>query len=142
MSEFSKERVQKHLQNLAIQIKVLKDWQKQSSDFFSDPKNAYSVYHAFLLAIQNVMDIGGHILASVFNKGYSEYEEIAPLLFEYEVIDQQLAGRMKGLAGFRNKLAHDYIEIDADKVYEYLQNEVDVFIIYSQTIVEFMEKMK
>lgn len=141
MGKFSKERIQKHLENLAVQIKLLHDFKKEPVEFLGKPKNSYAIYHAFLLAIQNVMDIGGHILASLYKQPYSEYEDIIPLLAKHKVITQNLAQKMKGMAGFRNKLVHDYIEIDAEKVYQYLQKGTEIFIIYSQVIVDFVEKL-
>lgn len=142
MGNFSKERVQKHLQNLAIQIKVLQEFRQQKIEIFEDTKNTYAVYHAFLLAIQNVMDIGGHILASLYKKSYSEYEEIAPLLEKHKIISSAMAKQMKGMAGFRNKLVHDYIEIDPKTVYKYLQTETDLFVKYAQVIIKFINKIK
>lgn len=138
MTEFSKERIQQHLEHLAKQIDLLKDFQSQSLAMFNDPKQAYAVYHAFLLAIQNVMDIGGHILAAVFRTPFSEYDEIIPKLAEQKVVSRELAQKMTGIAGFRNKLVHDYIE--AKKVQEYLQKEMDQLIAFSQQIIAFIEK--
>lgn len=142
MGKFSKERIQKHLQNLSQQIDVLRSFQKEPIEAFKDRKNIYAVYHAFLLAIQNTMDIGGHILASIFKQPFSEYEEITPALAEKKVISKELGRAMKGMAGFRNKLVHNYIEIKPKRVYQYLQEEVDLFIKFSKEIIDFIEKQK
>ncbi|MGH3985308.1 MAG: DUF86 domain-containing protein [Pseudonocardiaceae bacterium] len=44
----------------------------------------------------------------------------SPVLHEQGVIDDALAGRLRGLAGMRNRLVHVYDEIDDARVHEAL----------------------
>lgn len=142
MGKFFRERIKKHLKNLEDNISVLKEFQKEPLLNFEDKKKCYAVFHAFLLAIENIMDIGGHILVSVFKKSYSEYKEIIPSLEEKKVISKEFALKCKGMTEFRNKLVHNYISIDPKLVYKYLQKDVQLFDNFAEYILKFIEKIK
>ena len=142
MGKFSRERIEKHLKNLEDNVSVLKEFQKEPLSNFEDKKKCYAVFHAFLLAIENIMDIGGHILVSVFQKSYSEYKEIIPFLKEKKVIPEKFAVQCKGMAEFRNKIVHNYINIDSKLVYKYLQKDIQLFDSFAKYILEFIEKIK
>ncbi len=142
MSKLSKERIQKHLENLVEQISVLKEFQSEKLEsFVNDKKKCYAVYHAFLLAVQNVMDIGGHILSAKFNIAYDEYKQIIPELADQKVISQNLAQKCKGIAEFRNKLVHGYLEIKPRIVFDYLKKDVPILETFSKEIVKFLDKI-
>lgn len=47
------------------------------------------------------------------------------MLHEHEVIDDGLAGRLRGLAGLCNRLVHVYDEIDDRRVHEALTAGLD-----------------
>lgn len=61
-------------------------------------------------------DTGAHILAAEFQETVDEYREIPGRLRARGVISAATADRLKGLAGFRNVLVHDYAEIDLTRV--------------------------
>jgi len=47
------------------------------------------------------------------------------ILCEDKIISRPLAEKMHKVVGFRNVLAHDYVEIDYAKLYEILQKDSD-----------------
>lgn len=141
MSKFSKERIQSHLKNLAEQIAVLQELQaEKESVFVADKQKSYAVYHAFLLAIQNIMDIGGHILASVYQVPFDEYKAIIPALARQKAISPGLEKKCHGIAEFRNKLVHGYLEIEPKKVLVYLKKDLPALELFAKEIVKFLEK--
>lgn len=142
MGKFSKEKIYSHLKNLEENISVLKKFQKETVSSFKNKEKCYAVFHAFLLAIENIMDIGGHVLVSVFQKSFSEYKEIIPALEEKKVISKEFAIKCKGMAEFRNKLVHNYISIDPKLVYKYLQKDIQLFEEFAKHILNFIKKIK
>lgn len=142
MGKFSKEKIEIHLQNLEENIQVLKALQKEPFSNFQNKEKCYAVFHAFLLAIENIMDIGGHILVSCFKKSFTEYREIIPGLEEYKVIPKKFAKKCEGMAEFRNKLVHNYIKVNSEKVYQYLREDTPLFEKFAEYILKFAEKMK
>lgn len=85
----------------------------------------------YYIAAQACLDIGNHIVAEQ-NLGTPEtYEEILEILQSSKKINPALADKLKGLAGFRNRLAHGYSKIDPDVLYGYLDN-----LIYIETYLQ------
>ena len=143
MSKFSKERIQKHLESLAEQIAILRELHANITPSFSQDKTKYyAAYHAFFLAIQNMMDIGGHILASVYKIPFDEYKAIIPALAKQKVITRALEQKCRGMAEFRNKLIHGYLAIEPKKVLGYLKKDLPAIEEFARQIVVFIGKQK
>ncbi|MFY9823834.1 MAG: DUF86 domain-containing protein [Thermoanaerobaculia bacterium] len=97
-------------------------------DFAAMDPAALSRSHRDMLALERslqvgaslVFDIGSHILSAAYGVSAGEYEEIVGLLFQRGVLSAGLRGRLKGLGGFRNVLVHEYIDLDPDRVLDFL----------------------
>jgi uncharacterized protein YutE (UPF0331/DUF86 family) len=84
------------------------------------------------LSIQILLDIGNHILASegITVEGYSD---IFTRLAEMGVIPFEFEERIKGMAGFRNILVHEYAKLDLKKLVTILDtglNDIREFAFY------------
>jgi uncharacterized protein YutE (UPF0331/DUF86 family) len=58
------------------------------------------------ILIQNVLDIGAHILASEIRNDWDDYGEIILKLGKYGIIPKDFSERIQGMAGLRNILVH------------------------------------
>jgi len=98
-----------------------------------------AIERCLYLAIQNIIDIGSHII-SALNLGMpGTYEEIIVSLGQHKIIPLDFAESIKKMAGFRNILEHEYVKIDLEKVYENLQR-IEDFERFAAHIVQFTEK--
>jgi uncharacterized protein YutE (UPF0331/DUF86 family) len=77
------------------------------------------------MAIEVVIDLGNHIIASFAWKPPDRYQDVFVALEEHGLISKELGYRISGMAGFRNILAHEYVDINHTRVYEILQNNLD-----------------
>ena len=50
----------------------------------------------------------------------------------------KLAQKMVGMAKFRNVLVHLYMEVDHNRLYDYLQNDLDDFVQFAQYVSEYL----
>jgi uncharacterized protein YutE (UPF0331/DUF86 family) len=76
--------------------------------------------HHIFIAIQAMVDIAAHIIAS---QGYGvpgTYREAVVKLGTEQVIDRQLAESLADAAGLRNAIAHAYLELDQERVFSAL----------------------
>ena len=64
------------------------------------------------------MDLGRHIAAKSFGKGITEYKEIASVLKEEGVFDDESCLQFRTLAGYRNRMVHFYHEISDHELFE------------------------
>lgn len=79
------------------------------------------------LSIQCVLDISNHVVADMKLAVPSEYRQVFDILAEQRILSKRLAGRLASMAGLRNILVHDYMEIDRRQVHRILRNHLGDF---------------
>lgn len=83
-------------------------------------RDAWAAERGLQLAAEILLDTGNHILSAHFGQSARDYEDVIAQLASRGVIDEPLRARLKGVGGFRNVLVHGYLEVDPDRVAEYL----------------------
>ena len=109
------------------------------SDVKTDIKNRWAIERGLLLAIECILDIGSHIVAEEKLGRPKDYTEIIDILGEKSIIPEEFAKEIRGIAGFRNILIHEYVEIDIGKVYGYLQKAPEQFDVFRSYIGKFLK---
>ncbi|MGD8327989.1 MAG: DUF86 domain-containing protein [Acidobacteriota bacterium] len=119
------EVVARHLSNLDDCLQALDGERPVSVEAMqSDRKTRDLVLYELQRAIQNVLDLGSHLLADR-GEAVSEYSEIFTSLARAGDIPDDLAARVRGLAGFRNVIIHDYVDVDLDRVVGFVNDRLD-----------------
>lgn len=93
------------------------------------------------VAIQSLLDIGTHIIAEMGFELPDENKDIFRILGDEGILPTEFADRIKGMAGFRNILVHGYIDVDFEKVYHHLTNDLKDFKEFAHHVVNFLEKL-
>jgi uncharacterized protein YutE (UPF0331/DUF86 family) len=83
-------------------------------------RDAWAAERGLQLAAEILLDTGNHILSAHFGQSARDYEDVIAQLAARGVIDEPLRARLKGIGGFRNVLVHGYLEVDPDRVADYL----------------------
>lgn len=109
-------------------------------EFVATTRHYWAVEHGLQLAIQALLDVGSHILAAETDRRADEYRDIIVALGEEGVLPPAFAGRILGMAGFRNILVHRYRQVNLREVYEHLQNDLDDFRLFARYVMEWLEK--
>ena len=105
--------------------------------FFENRSVRAAAERLLQVAIQSVLDIGSHIIAE---RGFREadgYAEIIDILGEEGVIPKRFAARIRGMAGLRNILVHDYLDVDPGELRKHLGRLKD-FERYCRYVVEYL----
>jgi uncharacterized protein YutE (UPF0331/DUF86 family) len=76
----------------------------------------WKVERGLQLGAEILLDIGNHILVAQFGVSPQGYREIIERLADRNVISRSLLDRLRGLAGFRNILVHDYLDLNTDQI--------------------------
>jgi len=79
------------------------------------------------LAIQAVLDISHHVVADRNLPLPADSKSLFELLTRQKVVSKRLAGKLADMAGFRNVLVHEYLEIDRHRVYRALTTDLRDF---------------
>lgn len=128
--------VKKHLGDLESTVSILKGLGplKSHEDIW---KAAYGLQGA----IQNVLDIGSHVLAQAGKNRVETYGEVLDRLGEEGILPKTFARKIRGMAGLRNILVHAYLDLDPEKIGAHLRNLKD-FEEFARHILRYLKKKK
>ena len=120
---------------------ILKELVALPADTFVGDPNVYLKAERCLeVIIQAMLDIGGHIISARQLGQPSRYDEIFAILGQHGVIDEELAERLRGLAGLRNILVHAYLELDRARVQKLVADDLGHFEEDVSQVVDFMDE--
>lgn len=120
-----REVVLSRISKLDEYIKFLYEMERYSKEEYLLDPMIYGSSERFLhLAIECVIDIANHIISDMGYRKPSSNREIFEILFENKIINNNLKENLSNMAGFRNILVHDYINLDREIVYEILNNNL------------------
>jgi len=114
--------IAKRLSRLREYVRLLRILRgRPQEDFIKDPFVIGNVERYLQLAIQVVLDICNHVVADDRLGLVEEYRDAVRLLAESGYLDPDLAKRLIPMAGLRNILVHDYLDVDRTKLHALLQ---------------------
>ena len=95
---------------------------------FLDDSDAIDVAeHNIQMAIQRVLDISNHILADVKAGLPDDHRKIFTMLASHKILPRELSGRLAEMAGLRNVLVHEYLDVDLEILYRAMTEELADF---------------
>jgi len=95
--------------------------------FLKDPLIYGNAERYLQLAIQNVLDISNHIVADMKLSLPADHRQLFELLTKHKVVSASLSTKLISMAGFRNVLVHEYLDIDRRRVYGVLTKDLGDF---------------
>ena len=130
-----KNLIKKKLGELEIYILTLEDLRIYSiKELQNKREKLWSVEHGLQLTVQLVIDMGNHILAAIGEQEIEDYVDVIDKLGERGIIPPEFAQSIRGMAGFRNILIHEYATVDIKKVYHILHNQLDDFRTFAKYV--------
>lgn len=72
-----------------------------------------------------MVDLANHVIADRGWKTPETNREAFEILAKEGALDDELASLMTGWAGLRNILVHLYLEVDHERLYEILEQDLD-----------------
>jgi len=134
--------IEQHLLTMEEALANLERYRDLSSeDFEKDLSLIWIAEKGLEILIQNLLDIGAHILASEIRNDWDDYREIIRKLGLHGILPVDFAERIQGMAGLRNILIHDYIRVDLGKIHDVLKNRLGDFTEFMSYIQRYMEKI-
>lgn len=122
------EVVRTRLESIREMLEVLHRHQKiPLNEFLTNRDSQLAVEHALFIAIQSLLDLGSHVLADMEIRNIADYRDVILKLGQAKVLPPHFAQSIADMAGFRNRLIHEYQDIDPAKLYEFLQHRLGDF---------------
>jgi len=118
-------RIAKIREYVALLRKIYR--QNEEKTLLKDPLVYGNAERYLQLAIQCVLDISNHIVADLRLNLPADNRELFEMLAEHKVLSKSLSARLTSMAGFRNILVHEYLEIDRKRVFSALKNDLGDF---------------
>lgn len=132
------EIIEQPIQNMEEALAQLGKYRNISfNEFQKDLSLVWIVEKGLEILIQNLLGIGAHLLASEIKNDWEDYGEVILKLGKHGVIPQEFVDQIKGMAGLRNILIHEYLRIDLNKLFDYLKYRLEDFVQFIRYIREY-----
>ncbi len=106
----------------------------KKDEFLSNYKNYFTAQRALEICINICIDIGNHIVTLNNKERPETFTDIIKILAKYDIISDELKTQLTKMVRFRNLLGHFYLEIDNEIIYNILQNNLNDFNSFKETI--------
>jgi uncharacterized protein YutE (UPF0331/DUF86 family) len=90
------------------------------ADLTGDPHMLAAGESYLRRALEALLDLGRHLLAKGFGIAAVEFKSIPRRLAEVGVLDEEQAALLTEMAGYRNRLVHEYHRVQADELHRIL----------------------
>ena len=124
-----KERIEERIGDIKSALDELKIYQKMNQkEFLKDKNNFYLASYWLRISIEAVLTIGTHILSRLPSNGKKkDYTQVLLSLGEYKIIPKNFSQKIKGMAGYRNRLVHLYWKIAPEELLAVIKENLDDF---------------
>jgi len=103
-------------------------------EFTRDPRMVAAGESFLRRALEALLDLGRHVLAKGFGLPVAEYAAIADQLRAKGVVPNDLAARLKLMAGYRNRLVYEYDVVTPSELYSILTEKISDVVAVSDAI--------
>lgn len=119
--------IERRLERLRVCLKKLEPFKaKKKDEILQDPYLQDIIERNLEVSAQAVIDISNRIISIEGLEKPHDYYEAILRVGEAEIIPLNFARHLAPIAGFRNILVHDYVNIDWDEVYNNLHQLDDL----------------
>ncbi|MFN2341136.1 MAG: DUF86 domain-containing protein [Halanaerobium sp.] len=94
------------------------------------------------LVVETATDINGHLIVSSGHKPPADYYTSFVKLSDCQILDKKFAKEIAPSAGLRNRLVHEYEEIDDQIVYKSIQKTIKSYKKYIKEIENYLRKIE
>ncbi len=110
-----------HLAHILTQLQRLRELSPAER---AQPLYRLAAERALHVAAEAIFDIGHHVLAGRGLKLPQAYRDVLPALVAAGVVPAELGKKLDGLAGLRNIIVHDYVEVDEARLWTLIEDRL------------------
>jgi len=107
--------------------------------FLADSRAVNSAKYLLIVAAETALDVCNHLAARLGARSPEDYADCMTILAEIGVIDRELTAPLVRMARFRNLVVHVYARVDDSQVYRVLQEDLNDFDLYLQSIGRYLK---
>lgn len=91
-------------------------------------------------AIEALFDLGRHLVVKTGTGVPKDYRSVIDMLKDADIIPVEFAVRIAGMAGYRNRLIHEYNKVTPEELHYFLQNRLSDFELFCQYVVDYLKE--
>ena len=134
--------IERRLVHLMESVEVLKELSHEPLDtFLADRRARWGLERGLQTCIQAVLDIAGHLTVAGGRTVPDEYRAGILALADLSILPRDFANRIAPMAGLRNILVHEYIEVDIKILKATLDEQLTDFIEFGAYIEKHLESL-
>jgi len=123
--------------------KRLKELAALPQEKFNQDEDCYAIAeHHLRRALEAILDIGRHICVKDNLGQPTDYTEIIEILGKKDILNKDFSEKIKGIAGYRNRLVHMYNQVSYKELYDILNSRIDDFKQFNSQIINYMNQKK
>ena len=139
MPQFDQETMVKLVSELRKNVARLQDLSRLAkAEFLKDPDKIGSAKYHFIVAIESCIDMCNHVISRNGFRAPEDYGDTFRVMNEEGAFEQDFSDELVNMAKFRNRLVHIYLEVENKQVYEILQDRLNDFKKFIDSISNFL----
>jgi uncharacterized protein YutE (UPF0331/DUF86 family) len=111
-------------------------------EYINDEDSKLIVERILELTIQSAIDINSHIITKHLNLDFSTPQESFFILSNYGILNQDSAKDLSKSPNFRNLLAHEYLDIDDQQVFNLISKALNQYPFYIKEIKQYLASLE
>lgn len=113
---------------------------RERDGYLTDEEAVAASKYLLVTAIENVLSVANHIIASEGWRSPADYADAFTVLSEHDVVSPDMAARLSSMARFRNLLVHVYADVDDARVHRFLQADLGDFDEFASAVLDLLEE--
>jgi len=139
--ELDKELIQLRIDVIERNLQEINSIKEEGYEKFSESfRDELAAKHALLESIEACVDIANHIIAVKGFRRPTDYKDVFKILQENKIISKELYMKLEEMAKFRNLLVHRYAEIETQKIFKIIKDDVRDVKEFVNMILKYIKK--
>ena len=114
---------------------------KDLATYLATPLDEILVERYLERMIGRMIDINFHLITEAGHPPPADYYASFTALVDLKILDREFASRIAGCAGLRNRIVHEYNDLDSAKVHEALQAAMHDIPLYLTKVREYTSRV-
>lgn len=138
-----RELLDRKLLLIVSDIDALRDIESRGVDaYLSNATDQAVVERHLQRAVGRMIDVNYHLITAAGQPPPPDYHASFVKLAELTMVDGEFARRLARAAGLRNRLVHDYDDLDPARVFEALQAALADIPLYVARVREYLDRQR
>jgi uncharacterized protein YutE (UPF0331/DUF86 family) len=127
------------MEQLGEYVSTLKEYQQYDIEEIRNNRTLRGAVERYIeISLACMIDICEMVISSEKLKRLDTYREVILVLGEHGILPMEFARKLAPAAGFRSVLVHMYADIDLEKLYSHLQNDIDDLELFAEYIAKYL----